>query len=545
MSVGGRLVRRSLALLSIVVAVVLGSTGVAGAHAELVSTEPASGTVTARPPEAVVLRFSDAVDPVPGGIRLVRSDGSVVTDGAVGRIDGDDRTVSLAVPPGIGADTYVVSWRVISADSHPIRGAFTFQVGDGPSRSVGPLVERLLTDKGGQTGAGVLLAAGRWMSFAGVVLAAGWLLFAAVGLSVAVPTAAVSRASAFGAFGTVVMLGAQAVGERAAWAALVAPSAYLDVFDTRAGTWWTVRAVALTVVAVAVGGGGVVRGSGTGVGARFVAPVIALGLVTVTACGGHAVTGRWVWLGLIATVAHLLALGLWASGLVSLVVGRGFELGAEGRVGFTRRFSPWALGAVLALVLSGAANGLRQVGSMSGLVDTDYGRLLLVKLAVFAVLLAVAWLTRRASKRSDGAGLVRPALTEVALIGLVLVVTVILVNVRPSISERSGPVSAMAVVGERTAQVVLEPARTGGATLHVYLTSPKGALDRADAITVTATLSARDIGPLPLEVFPAGPNHVTGPAVDLPLAGDWTIEVTARYGEFEEVRFRTVMAVRA
>ena len=541
MSIGGRLVRRSLALLSIVVAVVLGSTGVAGAHAELVSTEPASGTVTARPPEAVVLRFSAAVDAVPGGIRLVRGDGSVVTDGPPGRIDGADRTVSLKVPAGLGEDTYVVSWRVISADSHPVRGAFTFQVGDGPSRSVGPLVERLLTDQGGQTGAGVLLAAGRWMSFAGVVLAAGWLLFAAVGLSVAVPTAAVSRASAFGAFGTVVMLGAQAVGERAAWAALVAPSAYLDVFDTRAGTWWVARAVALAGVA---GVAGVAGRSGTGVAPRFVGPVVALLLVTVTACGGHAVTGRWVWLGLIATVAHLLALGLWASGLVTLAVGGGLGLGADGRVGFAHRFSPWALGAVLVLALSGAANGLRQVGTVAGLVDTDYGRLLLVKLAVFAVLLAVAALTRRASQRSDGAGLIRPVLAEVALVCLVLAVTVILVNVRPSISERSGPVSATAVVGERTAQVVFDPARTGGTTLHVYLTSPRGALDRADAITVTATLPARDIGPLPLEVFPAGPNHVTGPGVVLPLAGDWTIEVTARYGEFAEVRFRTVVTVR-
>ena len=71
----------------------------------------------------------------------------------------------------------------------------------------------------------------------------------------------------------------------------------------------------------------------------------------------------------------------------------------------------------------------------------------------------------------------------------------------------------------------------------------RGELDQADEITVSATLPDRDIGPLSLSVFPAGPNHVTNPAVVLPLPGTWTIEVVARYGEFEEVRFRVTLMV--
>jgi copper transport protein len=99
------------------------------------------------------------------------------------------------------------------------------------------------------------------------------------------------------------------------------------------------------------------------------------------------------------------------------------------------------------------------------------------------------------------------------------------------------------VVGERIVQVELDPAVTGGTEMHVYLSSPGGGLDRADEITVEATLPAADLGPLDVEVVPAGPNHVIGPAVDLPVAGLWTFEVTARFGEFDQVIFTVQIPV--
>ena len=534
MSHANRLVGLLAGWLAVLVVVLVVGAGVAGAHADLVSTDPASKAVLLGQPTAVALFFTEAVDPVPGGIRLVRSDGSVVASGPVGRVGGADSTVELGVPLSLPEDTYVVSWRVISADAHPARGAFTFQVGEGARKSVGPLVERLLLDQGGRRGLGVLLAAGRWISVAGVVLSAGWLLFAASGLNDRVPTGAVAWAAGVGTVGTAIMIGAQAVNQSGSWASLLSPQAYAEVFTTRAGTWWVARTTVLALLSVAAA---LLRRTGPW------GPIAALALVTVTACGGHAVTGRWVAVGLVATVAHLVALGLWASGLVTLARGRGIGLGEHGRVGFARRFTPYALGSLAVLVASGAVNALRQAGSPDSLLGTDYGRLLLVKLAGVAGLVVVAAIARRASRRSDGNGLIGPALAEVALIALVLSVTVVLVNVRPGLTETRGPLIVSAVVGERTAQVVLDPARASGSSLHVYLSSARGALDRATQITVTATLPAQDIGPLPLEVFSAGPNHVTGPHIVLALAGDWVIEVTARYGEFEQVRFRTTMTV--
>jgi hypothetical protein len=125
---------------------------------------------------------------------------------------------------------------------------------------------------------------------------------------------------------------------------------------------------------------------------------------------------------------------------------------------------------------------------------------------------------------------------EIAGIVLVLGATAGLVNSPPPVDVPE-IVSVSAVVGERVAQVELEPAVTGGTEMHVYITSPSGALDRADEITVEAALPEADIPAFGVETFPAGVNHVVGSDVNLPVGGLWTFEVTARYGEFDEVVF--------
>jgi len=203
------------------------------------------------------------------------------------------------------------------------------------------------------------------------------------------------------------------------------------------------------------------------------------------------------------------------------------------------RFSPWALGSVVALAVTGAANAWRQLGSLDGLTDSSYGRWLVIKLVLVALVVGVAAFSRRTvhTRGDDASGLVRRSIgVEIAGIVLILGATAGLVNSPPPIDVPE-IVSVSAVVGERVAQVELEPATTGGTEMHVYITSPSGALDRADEITVRAALPEADIPAFDIETFPAGVNHVVATDVNLPVAGLWNFEVTARYGEFDEVVF--------
>ena len=191
-------------------------------------------------------------------------------------------------------------------------------------------------------------------------------------------------------------------------------------------------------------------------------------------------------------------MSIWLGGLVLLAFGL-----PAGRFWDTAvRFSPWGLGAVAALALSGIANGWRQLGSISGLTDSTYGRWLVIKVLIVFVVVGVAAFSRRSTRADDdsrSSTVRRSVIVEVAGIALVLMATAGLVNSPPPPSSAQNA-SASAVVGDRIAQVELEPAVTGGTEMHVYVTSPGGGLDRADEITVTAALPSADLGPLDLDV---------------------------------------------
>ena len=97
----------------------------AAAHAVLVGTDPADGAVLAAAPSEVRLTFNEPVAVRPGGVRLLDAAGDEISTDS----RSVDTTVVLAVPPDLPDDTYIVSFRVISADSHPVTGGFSFTVG--------------------------------------------------------------------------------------------------------------------------------------------------------------------------------------------------------------------------------------------------------------------------------------------------------------------------------------------------------------------------------------------------------------------------------
>ena len=80
-----------------------------------------------RSPARVVLRFDEAVSTVAGSVRVFDGEARRVDTGEVTKPASD--SVAVGLPAGLPDDTYTVAWRVLSADSHPIRGAFVFSVG--------------------------------------------------------------------------------------------------------------------------------------------------------------------------------------------------------------------------------------------------------------------------------------------------------------------------------------------------------------------------------------------------------------------------------
>jgi copper transport protein len=512
----------------------------ASAHATLVSSNPTSGSVLDASPAEITLQFDERVDTVPGSIRMVTAAGDEVD---IGRAEHRTASELAASLPQLADGTYVVAWKAISADSHPVSGAFTFSIGERTDTQPG-LVARLLAANHPSRAAEIWLGVGRWLSYAGLILGLGGL----VALAICAPAALRERRTVrwitvgalAGVVGTAWMIAAQSHLQVGHWAR---PSGWDDVVSTNAGRWWLVR---LALFAVAAALSPLLRRVRADNAGGAIATLMAIALVVVVALGGHGITGRWVPLALAMTAAHLAAMATWAGGLVSLVL-----VGPERRLAAATRFSPLALACVLTLATTGVVMAWRQGGSLGELVGSDYGTWLIVKLAFVAVVLLVAMQTRRVVVR--GADEARPrrrlarlVAGEVAVMVLVLGATAGLVQSAPPRLVAVGPESRTTVSGDRIAQVTMDPAVAGGTTVHVYLTSSAGTLEQPSDITVRASLPSHDIADLDLtgQLSNAGPGHLTGGHVVLPLAGDWTITITARYSEFDSTTFELQFVVR-
>src|SRR4029077_4055427 len=129
------------------------------AHAVLQSTDPPSGAVLQKSPGMVALHFNEDVEVQFGAVRVFNANGKRVDTGNADHPRGDARAVATNVPGDLPSGGYVVTWRIISADSHPVHGAFTFQVGAGGAASAEASktqATRLLASGAGSRTVGVL-----------------------------------------------------------------------------------------------------------------------------------------------------------------------------------------------------------------------------------------------------------------------------------------------------------------------------------------------------------------------------------------------------
>jgi copper transport protein len=213
------------------------------------------------------------------------------------------------------------------------------------------------------------------------------------------------------------------------------------------------------------------------------------------------------------------------------------------------RFSPLALGSVIALALTGVIQAYIDVRSVHGLLHTTYGVLVLVKTALLLALISLGWVNREriipALRRivsaarapgAVGAAARRSMRGELALMCAVFGVTAALISYAPPIDAARGPFSVNTTIGAAELEMTVEPAEVGLNTIHLYLIDARtGAQFTATReLTATARLPSKGIGPLPIKATVAGPGHYILSGAVLSPGGTWNIEIVDRTSEFEE-----------
>ncbi|WP_310725758.1 copper resistance protein CopC [Streptomyces sp. N2A] len=421
--------RRSAALRLLVVAValagaLLGGAAPASAHAALTGSTPAQGSVVDQAPEQVALTFSEGVAMGDDSIRVLDPQGKRVDRGKLRNLcSGSTVKYGTGLPPGLRDGTYTVAWQAVSADSHPVSGAFTFSIG-APSKTTAPVAQQ---EAGGGL-VGALYGIARALAYAGFVLLAGGAAFVVTCRPAAARVRSVQR--------LVVQGWAVLTGTTVAMLLLRTPYTgsgdLSDVFDlgglqqvliTKPGAALVSRLLLLAAAAlfVAVLFGAYARAQepredgpggpdapadpaeearrrkdlsfGLGIGGV----IVAAGLAATWAMAEHASTGLQPAIAMPVDVLHLLAVATWLGGLAALVVSLYWGPPIERTA--VRRFSRIAFGSVLVLVATGLYQSWRQVGTWTALTGTTYGRLLLLKVGLVAVLVGLAWFSRRWTAR--------------------------------------------------------------------------------------------------------------------------------------------------
>jgi copper transport protein len=267
-------------------------------------------------------------------------------------------------------------------------------------------------------------------------------------------------------------------------------------------------------------------------------PVPALALASASlataSLAGHAWTAPDRSVAVAADLAHVGAVAVWVGGLVALLATLPLLPAAGGRVRLATRFSGLALAAVAVVAVSGTVSGWQQVGSLDALTSTTYGRLLLGKVAGFAVLVALGWVNRWRLVplvERTVAPLTRSLRVETLVAGVVLALTAALIHQPPARSATSEPFETTATaesgqVVDATVDATVDPATAGPNDIHLYFFAESGTEPLAvDAVQVTA--STTEVPARRLQVTPVSTNHVTVAGASLPSAGTWTVEVTA------------------
>ncbi|GAB2442472.1 copper resistance CopC/CopD family protein [Streptomyces incanus] len=378
----------------------------ASAHAALTGSDPRQGTVVDEAPAQVSLTFSEPVAVSDDALRVLDPKGERVDKGDPAAASGTTYTVQLF--GGLPDGTYTVTYQVVSADSHPVAGAFTFSVGAPSETSVEASVQA--SDDGL---VGSLYGTGRYLSYAGFVVMVGGAAFV---------LACWRRGSGVRAVQRLVVSGWLAL-TAATLALLLLRGSYTssgkvgDIFDltllsevlqTKTGAALVSRllllAAAALFIAVLFGAAQYQRNDeekrDLSFGLAIGGTVVAAGLAASWAMSEHASQGLQPGIAMPVDVVHLLAVAAWLGGLTALLVAL-YRAPADTAVdtAAVQRFSRLAFGSVVALVVTGIYQSWRQLGSWSAFTDTRYGQLLLGKIGLVVVMVGIAYASRRWTAR--------------------------------------------------------------------------------------------------------------------------------------------------
>ena len=512
--------------------------GIASAHAILESSSPEPSALLTSSPKEIRLDFDEEVEDTLGDIRLYDSEQREVSIGKTVRSASDVSKVSAEVP-ALKTGVYAVVWRVVSADGHPISGAFPFEIGAKSTGTSAALLEEVLNRTETTSPLGNSMSTLRLLGFLGLILLIGSvsLLWRSALLGNARVRKTLQYSSAFIAFsslGLLLMQGPYTAGK--SWGSLFDTVLIGDVFQTRLGLALFIRAMC------AFAWGVIALTASASVSRLWRIGVIATSVITIAtfATSGHQSAGTLPGVFVPLDMIHLAAISTWVGALLALaVISKDNNVENE-----AKRFSLMATWSMPVVVVTGVVQGLHLLGGISTITETNFGKLLLLKTLLVGAVVVFGSKARAKLQLGSFSSIAKIIRWESTLVVLVLAVTSLMVAQSPN-SKPTTPFSfsATKVQNNIVAELSVVPAVVGTAEVHVILTPPGGSLTPAKSVTVQFDLPSRNIPAIPVSMTEIGPNHWIG-IVQFPFSGAWNMNTRVSPAPNQTLLFATVVTVQ-
>ena len=549
-----RIARQLVATLAILVGVLALGTTAASAHATLESSSPADGQSVLTSPSEIRITFSEAVTTISGGLSVLDADGKTVDVGNSEVVGG--RTLVAPISETLSDGTYVATYRVLSADGHPVSGSILFGVGNGAlDRSAQPSStgDRLWEIIGGIS---------RFIMYLAALVAAGVAFFLAFIHDHAedrwriVPFVRIGSILALlSAIGIVMSQAALLTGKGAG--AVTDSTVLRDVLNQNLG--WSLALLMIGLAAVHLS---------TDIPKKVVSQSLALygGLaVTVSfAVWGHATELSPTAISLAADAIHATAAALWLGGLVGLVMVLSVRTPETVRAtaGIIGRFSRMAFWSVIALTIAGLTLTITGSGaSLNSILTTTWGQLVLAKIGLTLIVVLIAAWNRRTlvpsltspTENTDElavrwATLLRTIRAEAVLLVAVVALTAIVVNVPPArtaVVAKADRVDITQRVDTGNVQLSVDPAIVGPNTVAVRYTDGTGQpINVANSMSIEFSQPSAGLEPITRQVPASEPGVFVIQGNELSIPGTWTITIAVRTGDFTEQRTSFEVPVR-
>lgn len=506
--------------------------GTALAHAGLESSNPSPSAVLEESPPGIDLSFSEPVQALADSIRLFDADRRPVELPEAETTN--DVTVHIGVPH-LSDGLYLVVWRVLSADGHVARGAFTFQVG-----TTSPVVDaQALLEAASTTpdvaGSAVGRDIARALSYIGACVVLGTLSF------VHSSTRRRTRGTITVGWwllviGTLFQFATQGVYVSArGWGDLVSRSVWGDVASTRFGESLLLRLPLLVLLGILIVAPRRRQGVSDSTWWRSTTTLVGAGIAVTFALAGHPSTSSLAAVASGIDAVHLIAVIVWIGGLVAIMI--------EGRD--ERLVNRYSTAATIAMPVA-VATGVWQAWHLSDGVDditaTQWGRSLVVKTVVVVAALTLGGVAHLLVTAKAHDRIRRLIVVEVALALAILIVTSSMVHSPPRVVSHDSAITVSLAQGDIIGDVTVTPGHVGSNEIHLTIVTPLGSLAPVLEVAMRLTKEGSDLPPIAAGVTTLGPNHYRGD-VTLLESGTWSLELIVTVSASRIVRLSTQLVI--